>query len=137
MYNRRKRPASGTVTVTVIAQERRRNCKECGVMTEKAHHGVCGCCVLWLKDREDLMISFRVCKAEGSQSALLVRKTFPENGSIMHYPLFIHNEALGHTTENIYQVLGKSMLSQDSAYKRQLGFNIIFRLYPQRNFLEI
>lgn len=81
-----------------------------------------------MKERKDLMISFRVYKAEGSRSALLVRKTFPpppqkkrktfpENGSIMHYPLFIHIEALGHTNENIYQVLGKSMLSQDSAYR--------------------
>lgn len=40
MYNIRKRPASGRVTVPVIAQERHRNCKECGVKAEKAHHRV-------------------------------------------------------------------------------------------------
>ena len=117
MYSIRKRPASGTVIVTVIAQERHRNRQECGVMAEKAHHRACCLLCVMVKEREDLMISFRVYKAEGSQSALLVRKTFPENGSIMHYPLFIHIEVLGHTNENIYQVLGKSMLSQDSAYR--------------------
>ena len=77
MYNIRKRPASGRVIVTVMAQGRHRNCKVCGVMAEKAYHRVwCLLCVM-VKEREDLMISFRVYKAEGSQSALLVKKNIP------------------------------------------------------------
>ena len=40
MYNIRKRPASERVIVTVMAQGRHRNCKECGVMAEKAYHRI-------------------------------------------------------------------------------------------------